>query len=85
MAIRTASARPRSRRADLLAADAASITAGISLVGSGVAGSVVLVGFRFAERLLPWAVVAAQEAGVVLTLARDGGGPVAIAIRRQAA
>jgi hypothetical protein len=83
MAVRTAPARGRSRRADLRAADAASITAGISLVGSGVAGSVVLVGFRFAERLLPWAVAAAREAGVDLTLARGRGGPVAIGIRRN--
>jgi siroheme synthase len=83
MAVRTAPARPRSRRGDLLAADAASIAAGISLVGRGVADSVVLVGFRFAERLLPWAMGAAQQAGVDLTLAREAAGPVAIAIRRN--
>ena len=75
----------RSRRPNLLFADAASITAGISLVESGVAASVVLVGLRFGERLLPEAMAQARAAGVTLTPNRDGAGPIAIEIRRPAA
>jgi hypothetical protein len=74
----------RARRPNLLAADAASITAGISLVESGVAASVVLVGFRFGERLLPEAVAQAQAAGVVVRPRREGPGRVALDIRREA-
>jgi hypothetical protein len=72
----------RSRRPNLLSSDAASIAAGISLVESGVAASVVLVGFRFGERLLPEAIVEAEAAGVALTPSREGAGPIAIEIRR---
>ena len=74
----------RSRRPNLLSADAASIAAGISLVESGVATSVVLVGFRFGERLLPTAVAEAEAAGVVVRPRRDGPGRVALDIRRGA-
>jgi hypothetical protein len=74
---------PRARRPNLLAADAASISAGISLVESGVAASVVLVGFRFGERLLPEAVARAQAAGVVVRARRRGPGRVTLEIRRD--
>jgi hypothetical protein len=74
----------RSRRPNLLFADAASIAAGISLVESGLAASVTLVGFRFGERLLPEAIAQAQAAGVTLTPSREGAGAMAIEIRRAA-
>jgi hypothetical protein len=74
----------RSRRPNLLSADAASIAAGISLVESGLAASVVLVGFRFGERLLPNAMAQAQAAGVIVRARRDGPGRVALDIRREA-
>ena len=74
----------RSRRPNLLFADAASITAGISLVESGLAASVVLVGLRYGERLLPEAIAQAQAAGVTLRPSREGAGPIAIEIRRAA-
>jgi hypothetical protein len=83
MAVRMGGER-RSRRPNLLFADAASITAGIALVESGLAASVVLVGLRFGERLLPAAMAQAQAAGVTLTPRRDGAGPIAIEIRRPA-
>jgi hypothetical protein len=83
MAVRMGGER-RSRRPNLLFADAASITAGISLVESGLAASVVLVGFRFGERLLPRAMAEAQAAGLTLTPSREGAGPIAIEIRRAA-
>ena len=83
MAVRLGS-RHRARRPNLLAADAASISAGIALVDRGLAASVVLVGFRFGERLLPEAILQAREAGLVLTPSRKAGGPVSIAIRRPA-
>ena len=74
----------RSRRPNLLSADAASIAAGISLVESGLAASVVLVGFRFGERLLPEAMAEAKAAGVTLRPRREGHGRVALDIRREA-
>jgi hypothetical protein len=74
----------RSRRPNLLSSDAASIAAGISLVERGLAASVVLVGFRFGERLLPEAMMEAQSAGVALSPSREGAGPMAIEIRRLA-
>ena len=74
----------RSRRPNILSSDAASIAAGISLVERGLAASVVLVGLRFGERLLPEAILQAQAAGVTLTPSRDGAGPTAIDIRRAA-
>jgi hypothetical protein len=84
MAVQLDSVR-RSRRPNLLYADAASIAAGISLVERGVAASVVLVGFRFGERLLPEAIVQANAAGVSLTPSREGSGPISIEIRRTPA
>jgi hypothetical protein len=74
----------RSRRPNLLSCDAASIAAAIALVERGLAASVVLVGFRFGERLLPEAVVQAEAAGVVLRARREGAGAVALDIRRRA-
>ncbi|TMC61896.1 MAG: hypothetical protein E6J17_07695 [Chloroflexi bacterium] len=74
----------RPRRPNLLSADAASIAAGIALVESGIAASVVLVGFRFGERLLPEAIAQANAAGVTLRPRREGRGPVALDIRREA-
>ena len=74
----------RSRRPNILSSDAASIAAGISLVEMGFAASVVLVGLRFGERLLPEAILQAQAAGVTLTPSREGAGPTAIDIRRTA-
>jgi hypothetical protein len=83
MAVRMGGER-RSRRPNLIFADAASIMAGISLVESGLAASVVLVGFRFGERLLPQAMAEARAAGLTLTPSREGAGPIAIEIRRAA-
>lgn len=74
----------RPRRPNLLHADAASISAAISLVAGGAATSVVLVGFRFGERLLPEAMAQARAAGVTLAPSREGAGPMAIEIRRTA-
>jgi hypothetical protein len=84
MAVRMGGER-RSRRPNLIFADAASIMAGISLVESGVAASVVLVGLRYGERLLPQAMAQARAVGVLLTPTREGAGPIAIEIRRTAA
>jgi hypothetical protein len=84
MAVRMGGER-RSRRPNLLFADATSIAAGISLVESGVAASVTLVGFRFGERLLPEAIAQARAAGLKLTPSREGSGPISIEIRRPAA
>jgi hypothetical protein len=83
MAVRMGRER-RAHRPNLLAADAASIAAGIALVENGQAASVVLVGLRFGERLLPEAIAQAQAAGLVLTPSREGAGRVAIDIRRAA-
>ncbi|MFL5679772.1 MAG: hypothetical protein ACJ77B_04150 [Chloroflexota bacterium] len=82
MALRTAPARRRPAAARLLAADAQSISAALALVAGGAAVSVTLVGLRFGERLLPDAIVAGRDAGLIVSAQRDGSGPVSISIRR---
>jgi hypothetical protein len=84
MAVQLGGERRSRRPNNLLFADAASIAAGISLVESGLAASVTLVGFKFGERLLPGAIAQARDVGVTLTPSREGAGAMAIEIRRAA-
>jgi hypothetical protein len=62
-----------------------SINAAIVLVATGTSRRVTLTGFRFGERLLPHAALAATEAGVSIALERgEAGGPTALIVRSTA-
>jgi hypothetical protein len=72
--------RQRVQRPDRLGEEWASIEAGIDLIAFGAARRVMLCGLRFAERLLPDAVVQGERAGLRVSLDRSSEGSAAIVV-----